>query len=122
MQIRIRQRIETKESIIRMDKRMILRMLRRSIYTPATHNRDAPVLVTHHTQTPNRATNTPHNPIFMMIPEGREFCFNIFLSFFIQYDIFFASSAGSVVLCFKGNIRYRHFREAYFFEINTLAR
>lgn len=33
MQIRIRQRIETKESIIRMDKRMILRMLRRSIYT-----------------------------------------------------------------------------------------
>ncbi len=121
MQIRIKQSSDIRENIIRIDKRIILSTLRRSIYTPATHSSDAPVLVTHHTQTLKRATNTTHSPNFMMIPEVREFCFNIFLSFFIQYDIFFASSAGSVVLCFKGNIRYRHFRKAYFFEINTLA-
>lgn len=98
MQIRIRQRIETKESIIRMDKRMILRMLRRSIYTPATHNRDAPVLVTHHTQTPNRATNTTHNPIFYDDSRGEGVLFQYVFSVSHNYDIFFhASSARSVI-------------------------
>lgn len=89
MQIRIRQRIETKESIIRMDKRMILRMLRRSIYTPATHNRDAPVLVTHHTQTPNRATNTTHNPIFYDDSRGEGVLFQYFSFIFHTIRHFF---------------------------------
>ena len=63
MQIRIRQSRDTRERIIRIDKRMILNTLRRSIYTPATHNSDAPVLVTHHMQIPTRATP---NTIFML--------------------------------------------------------
>lgn len=101
---------------------MILSILRRRRINPSTEITDAAVLLRWHTQSPKRATNTTLKPNFMMIPEVREFCFNIFLSeFFMRYDIFFASSVGSVVLCFKGNNRYRHFRETYFFRINTLA-
>lgn len=86
----IKQRIETIEHTIRMDKRMILSTLRTRMIIPITDTADTAILLTDHTQSPNRATNTTHNPIFMMIPEVREFCFIIFLSeFFIQYDIFF---------------------------------
>ena len=37
----------------------------------------------------HRATIAIPKPNFMMIPEGREFCFNIFLSFLITATFFF---------------------------------
>lgn len=88
--IAIRQMIERRENTIRIDKRMILSTLRIRISTAVTDTADTAILLTDQIQSPNRATNPTHNPIFMMIPEVREFCFIIFLSeFFIQYDIFF---------------------------------
>ena len=121
MQIRIKQSSDIRENIIRIDKRIILSTLRRSIYTPATHSSDAPVLVTHHTQTLKRATNTTRNPNFMMIPEVREFCFNIFLSFFIQYDIFFCVIRRIGRFMFQGQHQVQAFQKGIFFR-NKYAR
>ena len=89
-QTAIRQRIEMREHTIRIDRRMILSTLRTRTRIPIIDTTDRAILLIDQTQSPNRATNPTHNPIFMMIPEVREFCFIIFLSeFFIQYDIFF---------------------------------
>lgn len=56
MQTAIRQRIETRESIIRMDKRMILRTLRTRKIIARTDTTDTEILLIHHTQKPNKAT------------------------------------------------------------------
>lgn len=69
---------------------MILKTQRTRKITANTDITDTAILLTDHAQSPNRATKATHNPIFMMIPEVREFCFTIFLSeFFMRYDIFF---------------------------------
>lgn len=56
MQTAIRQSIDAKESIIRMDKRMILSTLRARRMIARTDTADTAILLINHTQTPNRAT------------------------------------------------------------------
>lgn len=63
MQIATRQRMDKRENITRIDKRMILRTLRTRIKTPKTAITDTDILLIHHTQTANRATP---NPNFML--------------------------------------------------------
>lgn len=60
MQIRTKHSRDAKESIIRIDKRLILNILRRSIYTPANQSNDTLDWVTHHTQNLNKATPNTH--------------------------------------------------------------
>lgn len=81
-----RKRIESNENITLIDKRMILSTLRISIYIPTTDTADTPILYTHHTQTPNRATLQTN---FMLIPAGASFCFIICFSFLIIMTFFF---------------------------------
>ncbi len=84
-----RKRIDTNKSITLIDKRMILSTLRISIYIPTTDTADTPILYTHHTQPPNRATLQTN---FMLIPAGASFCFIICFLFLIIMT-FFSSAA-----------------------------
>lgn len=82
----IRQRINRREKITLILKRISLSILRTRIYTPTTVITDVPIRETNHAHNANPAT---HKPNFMMIPEVREFCFNMFFPFLIIMTFFF---------------------------------
>lgn len=66
MQIKIKQSRDTRESIIRIDKRIILSTLRIRKIIARTDTADTAILLMHHTQIPNKATP---NTIFMLSGE-----------------------------------------------------
>lgn len=119
----IRQRIEIRENIIRIDKRIILSTLRTRTIIASTDAADTAILLTDHRQSPNRVNPATLKPNFMMIPEAREFCFNMFFSFLITMTFFFMRHPSCRSFLFhratKGMIVFQN--GDVFCVINTLA-
>lgn len=70
----------------------------------------------------HRATIATPKPNFMMIPEGREFCFNIFLSFLITATFFFMRHPPCrSFFVSRATNGYRLLDRHIFSSVNTLA-